>query len=268
MSEVKIPDNQLNPPAQQPVQPYGSERRVAVPSLMDLLLDMKRETMQAINSAKVGAIKEFNADNQTAQIEILQKQYIENAPDNVPQIVDYPLIIDVPVFFAGGGLGSLTFPVAAGDECLVLFNDRDIDLWFKNSQVGIPNSNRLHDISDGFALVGFRSEQNALVDFLLTGVKLRHGDANVYLQDGTEATLKSGTSQVKVNKDGTIRVESIITLLTAMDTLYATISALVAALQVAVQTDGSTFNPTAQAAFVAVLAQLAASLVTLGTVIS
>ena len=35
--------------------------------------------------------------------------------------VDLPILPDVPVVFPGGGGFALTFPVAAGDECLVVF---------------------------------------------------------------------------------------------------------------------------------------------------
>ena len=34
--------------------------------------------------------------------------------------VDLPILPDVPVVFPGGGGFALTFPVAAGDECLVV----------------------------------------------------------------------------------------------------------------------------------------------------
>ena len=185
-------DPELNPPAQAPGQADASEQRVAIPSLMDILLDLKSETMQDLNSCKIGRIISFNSTNQTAQIQIMLKQYIENAPDITKQIIDYPILLDCPVCFLGGGAGSLTFPIAAGDECLVVFCDRDIDLWFTTGQIGIPNSNRLHDISDGFAIVGFRSALKALAGFSTVGVELKHGDAKINLQDDTSLIAEQG----------------------------------------------------------------------------
>lgn len=202
-------DPELNPPAQENYQPYGKEQRVAVPSLMDFLLDMKRETMQAMNCVKWGTIAAFDPETQTAQVRISGKQYIENAPTTENQIVDYPVLSDVPVCFIGGGEGRLTFPVAIGDECLIFFNDRDIDLYYSTGQIGIPNSNRLHDISDGFALVGFRSMGNVLSDFQTAGVELAHGDSILLLINALKAELKL-SDQSRVSCEDSLVLEKTI----------------------------------------------------------
>ena len=64
----------------------------------------------------------------------------------------------MPVVFPGGGGFALTFPVAAGDECLVVFASRCIDAWWQSGGVGEPMEPRMHDLSDGFALIGVRSQ--------------------------------------------------------------------------------------------------------------
>jgi hypothetical protein len=51
-------------------------------------------------------------------------------------------------------------PIQSGDTCLVLFCDRDLDNWFESGQITTLNSNRVHDLSDGVALVGIRHKQN------------------------------------------------------------------------------------------------------------
>ena len=44
-----------------------------------------------------------------------------------------------------------------GDECLVVFADRCINSWWYQGGVQPPEEIRFHDLSDGFAFVGFRS---------------------------------------------------------------------------------------------------------------
>ena len=66
-----------------------------------------------------------------------------------------PLLVDVPVFF----MGNLVYPIEKGDECLVVFADSCIDSWFMSGGVSMPVSARKHDLSDGFAFVGFKSRK-------------------------------------------------------------------------------------------------------------
>jgi hypothetical protein len=52
-----------------------------------------------------------------------------------PNYPNLPLLVDCPVMFPGGGGCTLTFPVTAGDECLVVFASRCIDAWWQNGGV-------------------------------------------------------------------------------------------------------------------------------------
>ena len=69
-----------------------------------------------------------------------------------------PLLRDVPVFSPAGA----AWGIQPGDECLVVFADGCIDGWFETGSDALPPSNRMHDLSDGFAFVGFHSKRGAL----------------------------------------------------------------------------------------------------------
>lgn len=72
-----------------------------------------------------------------------------------------PLLINVPISWAGGGGVTLTFPIKPGDECLVVFASRCIDSWWQRGALAgvlsVPPDQRMHNLSDGFAIVGVRS---------------------------------------------------------------------------------------------------------------
>ena len=69
--------------------------------------------------------------------------------------VPLPLLRDVPVFM------PVSFEVNPGDACLVIFADCDIDAWFESGDTEVPESNRMHSLSDGFAFVGFKVGGNS-----------------------------------------------------------------------------------------------------------
>ena len=58
--------------------------------------------------------------------------------DGTISFVEMPLLVDVPVLFPSGGGFSLTFPIAQGDEALIVFADRCIDAWWQSGGIQQP----------------------------------------------------------------------------------------------------------------------------------
>lgn len=89
-------------------------------------------------------------------------------------------LLDCPLFFPHGGSMSITFPVAAGDECLVVFASRCIDGWWQSGGVQPQSLFRMHDLSDGFVFAGFRSNGKVVSGISSTKLQIRSADgANV-----------------------------------------------------------------------------------------
>lgn len=75
---------------------------------------------------------------------------------------DFPEFIEVPVIFMHGGGSYTAYPVAVGDSCLLIFCERAFDNWYAGTNNVLPPEYRMHDYSDGFALVGINNLQNAI----------------------------------------------------------------------------------------------------------
>ena len=115
---------------------------------------LKREIFSSLRCALPGTVESFDPVTQTAVVR----------PALSLSSHAYPVIHDVPVFFPGSRTGGITWPVSAGDECLLIFADADIDRWFESGEAGEPASDRRHALPDAFAFMGFRSRPNALPD--------------------------------------------------------------------------------------------------------
>ncbi len=123
----------------------------------------------------VGIIEVFNAELQTATVQPAIKAMIQNEQGQWTT-ANLPLLLDVPVYFPSGGGCALTFPVAKGDECLVVFADRCIDSWWQSGGIQMPISSRSHDLSDGMCFVGFRSKPEKINNLSTTSTELRAND--------------------------------------------------------------------------------------------
>lgn len=148
-------------------------KQIFPPDLTDVLENMSKEIFKTLNCVQIGEIQSYDTDNQTATVKLVIKQVLTETVDGVKTLQDHPLLLECPCMVLTGGSAYLSMPISAGDSCLVLFNDRDIDNWFKDGLEAPPNTYRRHDYSDGLAIVGVRNEKNAITSYLTDGVRLR-----------------------------------------------------------------------------------------------
>lgn len=106
--------------------------------------------------------------------------------------IQMPRLVDIPVLWQGGGGATWTFPIAAGDECLVIFGSRCIDNWYTQGFVAPsgdtanpandPAELRMHSLSDGFALVGLRNQSRKFASFDNATARLRTDDDSCFIE--------------------------------------------------------------------------------------
>lgn len=183
-----------------------------MPDLMD---EQKRDVQTAINCVQIGVIQEFDTETQLATIEIALKQVETLAIDGTKTFRSYPLLLQCPVMVLFGGVDFMSMPIIPGDNCIVLFNDREIDNWLYSGGVQAPSSPRVHDISDGIAIVGIRPLTNSIATYLANGIRLSHNGASARM-DFTDDLIQSIAQLFLHNGDmqitGNLLVEGNITI--------------------------------------------------------
>jgi hypothetical protein len=143
-----------------------------------------------IHTAIPGHIVSYNPVTMTASVQI-GIQAMHEQIDGTIQAVTIMPVADVPVHFPAGGGHTMTFPVRPGDECLVIFSERNIDNWFARGGVQQPGDYRMHDLNDCFVLVGTRSQPNVLSNVSNDTVQLRSDDGNTFVEvDGVGGNLR------------------------------------------------------------------------------
>jgi hypothetical protein len=180
------------------------------PSLKNVLDRVEDRIFQSMNCVKIGSIVSFDKVKRTAVVQIHFKRSLSNPMPDGTSVVNYPQLFDCPVFTLQGGGAQLTMPIKAGDECIVLFADNNIDAWYENGKSpALPYYDRRHDLSDGIAIVGLNSLTNALIPAVTADeAALTYGGAKVAQKNG-KITVQNATTNLITITD---------TLLTAMNT--------------------------------------------------
>ena len=124
---------------------------VSDPNMTDLMDSNKRNIFNTMNCIQLGTIQEYNPTTNMSKVSVNFKRVFQDGTE-----LDYPLLCDCPTFILSGGGASISMPIAQGDQCLILFNDRNIDNWYLDGSVKAPRNQRAHSISDAIVLVGIR----------------------------------------------------------------------------------------------------------------
>lgn len=179
-------------------------KKVNKPTLKTLLETFRFDLLKNLNCVKVGQIQEYSVGgaNQipTATVLIAQQQVTSISSTGVRTLAEYPLLVSVPVYFMGGGGFTQTFPINAGDECIILFNDRQLENWVASGPGQAPSIPNLHDLSDGMCLVGLRSNPRALPNVSATAYQVRSDDgATLFSMQSGKITLEADEIVIHAN---------------------------------------------------------------------
>lgn len=183
------------------------------PNLEDVFEIVKEHTMSLINCSKIGRIRSFNPNNCTAYIDIME--LIQNDGNNeIPSI-----LADVPVIFYGSRNTRITPPDIVGSNCLLIFQDRNIDNFLTTGEQYEPDNDRTHSYADCVALLTLNSYIDEPVMY----------DANALtLYNGTQFA-KIFNDSIELYADKIKLYNSQTTLLTLINTLIDTIKELTTA---------------------------------------
>ena len=146
------------------------------------------EMMKDVATSTPGHILAFDPVTQLAQVQIgiVRKDINGDTFEPAP-------IVEVPVYFAGGGGFVIEHQIDPNDEGIVMFSQRCIDGWIQTGGVAQNPIDRFHDFTDAMFLPGLRSQQNVVTDFANDGIRIRNADGTSYIW------LKSdGTAEIKV----------------------------------------------------------------------
>lgn len=209
---------------------------VVRPSLSEVFDFHADDVGSKLHVSCVGEIVSYDRTTRTASIAI-GKTFV--LPNGTLLPVANP-IQDVPVFTLQGAGIHVGMPIVPGDECLVVFNDFNIDQWFAQGGQPVPEDTRQHDFSDAIAFVGLNSQTNPLETFLTA----------------TEGGLASVTSKVAIDA-----ATELITIANDAENLAAILNTLLTAQQAALAalgTDPGLQTATKTAALAAAAATTAA----------
>lgn len=160
------------------------------PDLISVIKAALQKNSLEFNCMRIGIIKAFYPEDLTVDVLITNKKTIGLNTDGTQITQDYALIRAKVCYCSP----FETFPINLGEECVLLFSDREIESWFINGDVNPESYPRMHDLTDAVAIVGIRSLPK-MINILADCLNLFYGQSNIALSQD-HINITSPTVQV------------------------------------------------------------------------
>ena len=138
--------------------------------LIDVMNDAIEFTLSNLHTATIAKVTGVQA--KTISVQPVINRVVDGRSIELPEFTMVP-----PVFMQGGG-SYTAHPIAVDDYCLLVLTERCFDRWYGGADFQSPAEFRMHDYSDGLAIVGVNPLASAIT---IPSVIQQTGDTN---QDG------------------------------------------------------------------------------------
>lgn len=150
----------------------------STPDLGQIIKTSGLSIASELNCMRIAIVQEFYPDDLTVQVQIAGKKTIGLNPDGSQRVREYAPIY-AKICYCNP---FITYPIKKGDECVLLFSDREIESWFINGDVNPEGYSRMHDLTDAVALFGIRSIPN-MIQILTDALHLYYGNSDIQIKD-------------------------------------------------------------------------------------
>lgn len=124
--------------------------------------------MSKINCHNIGKIIEFNSETQRAVVQMQQtRRYFD-------RYIQPVILTDVPIVIYGSINAHITMPNIVGSTCVLLFMDRNIDTFLETGEMYVPNTNRMHNMTDCIALVTFKTAVDHITNYDVNAINIEY----------------------------------------------------------------------------------------------
>lgn len=154
------------------------------PSLEQVIDQAIDARLLDVHTSIPAIVVSYDAAKCTASVKIALKKMYDTG-----ELVERPIIPDVPVWFPQGGGFAMTFPLKAGDNVQLMVSERSTERWKVESGVVDPKDARKFNLSDSFILPV-------------------SGRAAIGSADAAKAKIVQGGSVIEMSEDGTIHIQN------------------------------------------------------------
>ena len=173
------------------------------PTLAEVIQNALRAEMLEIHTMLPARVEKYDSNTQKASVSpLLKKKYIDG------EIVQLPVINDIPVQWPSGGDAFIHMPLKVGDIGMAVFAERSLDKWLSgDGGFVVPDDPRHHNLTDAVFIPGISTFSQAFP-----------------VPNPDNLTVKNNNIVIELDPSGKIKIEGATKeLLTVLDSFMGNV---------------------------------------------
>ncbi len=175
-----------------------SDIRNEDPTLYDVLDNFVNSRISGMNISLPGIVESYDKTKNTCVVKPAIKKVYDNG-----DVVELPLIENVPVMFQQTVNSIISLPIKKGDGVVLIFMQRSIDDWKSTGGIIEPSDTRKFDLSDAIAIPGLFGLNEGLSGDD-EAIVIKSNDSKIRIEGTSEVNINQGTKGVARLDDTTI----------------------------------------------------------------
>ncbi len=151
-------------------------------SLGELLKEAIEVATGELRVSLPGRVERYDHTTQLADVIPMVRRRLRG--DDGDELIEMPVITNVPIEFPGCGSWFISWPIAAGDTVRLTFADFNLDKWISHGGITDAADGRLHHLTDATAYPGLRAQPDRLTEAHASNMVLgKRGGPQIHVKD-------------------------------------------------------------------------------------
>ena len=191
------------------------------PSLEQVIVNAIDARLMDVHTSLPGEVLSYDATKQVCSVQpCLQRVYVTGKK------VKIPVINNVPVVHPRSGGSIIHIPIKPGDQVLLIFAERSIDIWKSTGGCPDPEDSRKHHYSDAIAIPGFYPLSAPISVPDPTALTVLNGQARLEVK-ADSFKFSHPKAEISFNPDGTIKIMNLDKGVELMDLLTRLVQGII-----------------------------------------
>jgi hypothetical protein len=160
------------------------------PTLQDVLESSIASIIGQLHTCFPASIETYDESKSMASVQPLISRKYDGG-----DIVDFPVIPNVPVVWMRTTLGSVSFPLSRGDGVLVLCAERSLDEWLSKGLKVAPEDKRRYALIDAIVIPGLFAFNSTTKISGNTSFQIHFKNQTIQITDSGEIEIGSAPLQ-------------------------------------------------------------------------